>query len=254
MNPYNKVLALSKTELNKLMKGISGEESGMTPVERPETMYVENMAIIPVKGIITKEISETELTCDPAWVAGEIQSAMANPEVDKIILDIDSPGGEVPCGIISLCDLIEVSRKEKPIYGITDNAIQSAAYWIASACTKIYSTKDAEIGSIGVFVVHANIEKQLEAKGVKIDVFSSGDLKGAGAMGTALSDKQKENMQKDVEYLFGLFAETVKRNRDVGEETLTGQSWLALQAIEIGLIDKLIPDFNSGIVEIYNLK
>jgi hypothetical protein len=61
-------------------------------------------------------------------------TALEDPAVRAIVLDIDSPGGEV-AGCFDLVDTIYAARGEKPIWAILDESAYSAAYAIASAPT-----------------------------------------------------------------------------------------------------------------------
>ena len=72
-------------------------------------------------------------------------------DVNRIVLEIDSPGGEAD-GIAELSDIIYCSRKIKPTKAVVKNTCASAAYWLASACTKVTSDPYAFLGSIGAFV------------------------------------------------------------------------------------------------------
>lgn len=249
MNKYNnRILGMRPTDIASMVERAKLLAAGNTPVtiEKPETIIVEDIAIIPVKGVITRE-TEDFTTSNPFWVADEIKRAMADEQVTKIILDVDSPGGDVPTGIISLCDLITASRKEKPIYAVTDGEIYSAAYWIASACTKILSTKDTEIGGIGIYVATKDLSKQLEQQGVAVEVIASGEFKGAGVQGTPLTDKQREQITERVQYLYDQFVEVVEGNRKIKKEYMQGQAYYGLQALELGFVDRLVPDFNSAV-------
>jgi len=74
-----------------------------------------------------------------------------NPNVLGIVFDIDSPGGEVS-GVSDLAEKIYNARGSKP-YGIVARAggmMCSAAYWLGSACEKIYTAAAGTLGSIGV--------------------------------------------------------------------------------------------------------
>lgn len=249
MNKFNnRILGMRPADISALVERQKLLAAGNTPVaiEKPETIIVEDIAIIPVKGMITRE-TEDFTTSNPFWVADEIKKAMADAQVTKIILDVDSPGGDVPTGIISLCDLITASRKEKPIYAVTDGEIYSAAYWICAAATKVISTKDAETGGIGIYVATKDLSKQLEQQGVAVEVISSGVYKAAGIQGTPLTDKQREQITARVAFLYEQFVETVEGNRKIKKEYLQGQSYYGLQALELGFVDRLVPDFNSAV-------
>ena len=56
---------------------------------------------------------------------------LRDPRIQGILLDVDSPGGEVG-GLFDLADEIYDARAEKPCFAIADDDAFSAAYAIAS--------------------------------------------------------------------------------------------------------------------------
>lgn len=82
-------------------------------------------------------------------VRAQIETALDDPSVTGILLDVDSPGGEIN-GVTELSDLIFSARGKKPIVAYTAGECCSAAYWIASAAEKLVASEAAFVGSIGV--------------------------------------------------------------------------------------------------------
>src|SRR5690242_382502 len=90
-------------------------------------------------------------------IGDAIESAFADPSVRGIVLDIDSPGGEVG-GLFDLVSRI-ITLKEsagKPLWAVANEDALSAAYAIASAADRIYVTQTGEVGSIGVVAAHVD--------------------------------------------------------------------------------------------------
>jgi ClpP class serine protease len=94
-----------------------------------------DVAIIPIHGLLTKR---TELfssffgTTSYDEIHEATATALDDPEAKSILLDIDSPGGEVS-GLFDPVDFISESKNIKPIYAIANDHAFSAAYAIASA-------------------------------------------------------------------------------------------------------------------------
>lgn len=82
-------------------------------------------------------------------LAKDIQKALDNPFITGVLLNIDSPGGQVS-GINELAELIYEGRKRKPIKAYVGNLAASAAYFIAAAAEEIILDDTASVGSIGV--------------------------------------------------------------------------------------------------------
>lgn len=110
-------------------------------------------AIIPITGAI----SRYEDFC--TWMMGgtsiqclmtDFENALANPDVRSIILDINSPGGEVD-GTPEFAQMVYEAREIKPIIAYISHVGASAAYWIACAASKMIIQECSEVGSIGCY-------------------------------------------------------------------------------------------------------
>ena len=91
-------------------------------------------------------------------------TAISDPEVSGICLDIDSPGGEV-AGCFDLVDEIYHARGSKPIHAILTENAYSAAYAIASAADRIHVPRTGGVGSVGVIVIHCDWSQRIKEDG-----------------------------------------------------------------------------------------
>ena len=107
-----------------------------------------NVAIIPVFGIIVPR-DYWYYRASLELLAHDLTTAVNNPAVRAVILDMDSPGGMIT-GCVEMTALIRQLKAKKPIIGYAQGSCASAMYWIASACTEIVVSPTAEAGSIGV--------------------------------------------------------------------------------------------------------
>jgi len=159
-------------------------------------------------------------------------------------LNIDSPGGSAK-GLEDVSTLIKkIDSDVKLVVSHTKGNILSAAYWIASATSKIYSTRMAEIGSIGVIATHFEITKQLEQDGVKATVFRAGEFKALGSPYETLSDKAKKIIQTQLDKLYSAFIEQVAMGRKTSTEVVRtkmaeGKVFFGYEALDLGMIDGL---------------
>ena len=96
--------------------------------------------------------------------AQDFNKALKDPTIKAIVLDIDSPGGEVN-GCSEVADIIYKARGQKPIIAYASGACCSGAYWIASSCDRILAADTAILGSIGVVSI---FEKNDEDKTIEI--------------------------------------------------------------------------------------
>jgi ClpP class serine protease len=112
-------------------------------------------------------------------VAGALRAMLADDSINKIVLDIDSPGGS-SYGVAELFNEIYGARGQKPIVAIANSLAASAAYWIGSAADRFLVTPGGLVGSIGVYSVHQDISKMAEKAGVKTTFISAGKHKVEG--------------------------------------------------------------------------
>src|ERR1019366_7530398 len=84
-------------------------------------------------------------------LATDFTAALGNPSITAIILNLDSPGGEVD-GINELSQMIYDARGQKPIIAYVGAQAASGAYWIASQSDEVIVDATARLGSIGTVV------------------------------------------------------------------------------------------------------
>ena len=123
-----------------------------------------SIVVMPVKGTMLKY--GTMCTYGTEEIAAKLDEAYSHKNVSGIILDIDSGGGAVD----AVAPLVQSIRKSiaagKPVVASCDLAA-SAAYWTASACSRIIANNDisAEFGSIGVMMSFHDMKPYYEKEG-----------------------------------------------------------------------------------------
>jgi signal peptide peptidase SppA len=125
-----------------------------------------SILVLPVEGVLMKYDScgyyGTETLAD------RMLTARDNPNIVGIILEIDTPGGNV-AGVRTFVDAINQTRKTKPVVSwINDGMCASGGYWIASQTDEIISSHDTNlVGSIGVMIQLRNNKKYMESMGIE---------------------------------------------------------------------------------------
>lgn len=226
---------------------------GVKPGQGRQASNADGVAIIPVHGVVEHRASiwsELFGGADTETIGRRLDAAMSDPSVRGIVLDVDSPGGTVP-GVQELSDRIYEASHEKPIVAVANSLAASAAYWIASAAGRVVATPGSEVGSIGVYSVHADYSKMLEDDGVKITITKAGKYKAEGNPYEPLSDDAAEYEQRQVDAIYRDFLSSVARGRGVSVATVRenygqGRTLLATDAASAGLVDEI--DTLSGVV------
>jgi signal peptide peptidase SppA len=205
------------------------------------------------RGVAFVDLRGTMVRKAPEWGAGEtfavtgdvqkaIEKAAADPAVRAIVLRIDSPGGQVS-GTAELGEAIRAADALKPVRAVVEDMAASAAYWAASQARSISAPKSGLVGSIGTYAVVPDFSRMVEAAGIKVNVFRSGPLKGAGTFGAPLTDDQARHFQQRVEASARDFVAAVAAGRRLPTEKAlglaTGAVWRGKDAQAEGLIDAI---------------
>ena len=219
------------------------------PIER-------SIAMIPVMGSLVNR----GMTMGPEsgmtsyeFIGEALDHAMQNPDVDQILFDIDSPGGEAD-GAFDLSDKIFGYRGEKPMTAIANGMAASAAYAIASAADKVYITRTGVTGSVGVLAVHKDISGKNEKEGVNVSIIRAGDKKAAMNPFEPLTDAVRTKIQAEVDSLYEEFTALVARNRGISVEQVKAteaDTFSGKSALNVGFVDGVVTvdELNRSLLE-----
>ena len=168
----------------------------------------------------------------------QVESAIADPRVIALVLDIDSPGGSV-FGTPELAATVAELAKIKPIVTVSSATLASAAYWVGSAANAVFITgPTVQVGSIGVVASH-NYDPRATTTTTEI---TAGKYKRMASGTAPLSAEGKAYMQGQVDHLYSVFVDTVATQRGVSpaavlEQMADGRVFIGQQAIDRGLVD-----------------
>lgn len=171
----------------------------------------------------------------------QLDEAMLADAVKTIILDINSPGGSVP-GATELHAKILKARRKKAVIAQIQYSGYSAAYWIASAATKIYAAPSAGVGNIGVLTIHEDLSKALEMEGITETYIYAGKYKIDGNSSQPLSAEAKAYLQTRVDAAMEMFVTDISRGRGASKDEIRtgygqGRDVSAADALAMGMID-----------------
>ena len=204
-----------------------------------------SVAVIPVIGTVTQrgDVIDSVSTRSTDDIAAEVAAAAAEPKVDAIVLEIDSPGGEV-FGVPEAWQAIRETRKLKPVVAAVNSVAASAGYYLASATDEIVVTPSGEVGSIGVYMLHIDASKYLEEMGEKWSFISAGKYKVEGNPTEPLGDEARGAYQAVVDRYYDMFVRDVARGRKRSDKTVRngfGQGRMvgAAEAVEQGMADQV---------------
>ena len=163
-------------------------------------------------------------------------------KVKGLILTVNSGGGDAASSEM-LMNSVNKIRKVKPVFAVIEGVGASGAYWIASACTKIYAMNTSITGSIGVIGINPNIKELLNKIGVRMDIVKIGEYKDMLSPFSDTDADGKEKYKEILEYSYSVFKSSVAQNRGLSAEDVdkvaTGELFSPLSALNLHLIDKI---------------
>jgi signal peptide peptidase SppA len=207
----------------------------------PYAIMGDGIAVVQVEGSLAHKTGNLDPESGMTGYDGiraKLEMAMKDPAVKGILMDVDSPGGEVS-GAFDLADFIAGS-KQKQIWAYANDLMASAAYLVGSQADKVFASQTASVGSIGVLVAHADYSKAMEAEGVKVTLIHSGEHKVDGNPYAALPDGVKSDIQAEIDGLRDKFAASVSRGRKMSKESILdteARVYPGAKAVEMGLVD-----------------
>ena len=218
--------------------------AGFSPPARDSLAQTPKIAVIPIHGTLVRRTvgleAESGLT-SYAGLAAQLDAALASPEVAAILLDIDSPGGESG-GVFDLADRIRAASQIKPVWAVANDMAFSAAYALASAASKVFVSRTGGVGSIGVIAMHVDQSEKDVQDGVRYTAVFAGDRKNDLNPHEPISSEAHAFLKAEVNRIYGLFVETVARNRGIDPSTVRDTEaglFFGQAAVAIGLADAI---------------
>jgi signal peptide peptidase SppA len=214
--------------------------------DRPRGYSIANgVATIPIHGVLVRRAGQVQPDSTVLQSYEEVARTMSAAQADNrargILLDIDSPGGEAG-GVFDLARLIRQASQTKPIWAMANDDALSAAYVLASAANRIWSTQTAALGSLGVVALHADQSAFDAAEGIKYTYLYRGARKVDANPHNPLSDEGQTAIQSEVDRLYEKLISLVSEHRSVEASRIRGQEaaiYFGENAISAGLVDRI---------------
>lgn len=201
------------------------------------SVKIGSVGVIPVKDVL--------YTSDYLRISAQIAEMNMDPEVLRILLDINSPGGMIS-GAIECASII--AKSEKPVDSYIEGTGCSAAYLLASATKRIYISPASEAGSIGLQASWTNYDGLLGKLGINKVYFHS---KYSSKKNMSPSTKEgAAAVQKLLDDTWDIFAGAIAKNRNITVDELVerygqGEVFMAAESKERGLVDGIVDNFDA---------
>jgi signal peptide peptidase SppA len=211
---------------------------------------MSGVGVIDISGTLTNEPVVTMCGVVGTSYESILEQAeeMIEAGVKKIVLDIDSGGGEAFNCFTSvdqfrkMCDEAGVR-----VYTYVDGMAASAAYAWACAADEVIAPVDAEVGSIGVLIALANMNKYYENQGITRTWVSAGADKIPFDENGDFKDSFLSDLQYKVDTLYSMFVQHVSKYTGLSADEIKAteaKTFLSNDAIKIGLVNKVMNKFD----------
>ena len=216
------------------------------PAMSADRQNLEGIAVLPILGTLVRRSSYLGAASGLTSyhdIEAMAESAFADPQVKAVLLEIDSSGGEAG-GVFDLAQRLRALAQTsgKPLWAIADEAALSAAYAIACAADRLWLTRTAEVGSIGVVAVHVD-ESVADAKaGLAYTFLHAGRHKVDGHPHAPLPAPVAADIQTDIEQLHAQFIALVAGFRRLSVDAIRdteARVYRGEAALQVGLADQI---------------
>ena len=191
----------------------------------------DKIALLSLRGVITGAESGVVGQTMVDDLRLQCKQAAEDPKVKAVVVEIDSPGGEVTASDI-LYNAVKNIRDvaHKPVVISMGSMAASGGYYVACAGSWVIANETTFTGSIGV--------------GLESVTFKSGKFKDMLSGSRAMSEEEREYVQKMVMDTYGKFVGIVARERQLPEADLRagvadGRVVSGKDALEAKLVNQL---------------
>ncbi len=244
-----------KGELKKLL-GIDNEKK-ITQVSCKELMSLpgedvsggKKIAVYYCEGTIVRNVEAGLFSEDGSIVSttliSDFERIAKDDDIAAVVLRINSGGGDAFASE-EIWHAVQELKKKKPVVVSMAGSAASGAYYMSVAANTIVAQPTTLTGSIGVFGVFPDVSGLMSnILGVRYDGINTNkhsDINYA-LQARPLNAEEVDMLQHYVEDTYSLFLQRVAEGRKMSVDSVNaiaqGRVWLAKDALEKGLIDKM---------------
>ena len=179
----------------------------------------DKIAVIMMRGLISSSLPGNvgDTMVDDMRLA--LQQARDDDHVRAIVLEIDSPGGEVTASDI-IYNWVVKTRAKKPVIVYMDSLAASGGYYVACGGQYLMANETTITGSIGVIIQTLNYEQLFNKVGLASVVFKSGKFKDVLSGTRPVTPEEREYIQGFVMKTYDKFLGIVAKERNLPADGL----------------------------------
>ena len=180
---------------------------------------LDRIALITMRGLISSSIpgSVSDSMVDDMRAA--LDQARDDNRVKAIVLEIDSPGGEVTASD-TIYNAVTRARARKPVVVYMDSLAASGGYYVSCGGKFLMANETTITGSIGVIIQTLNYEQLFNKIGLTSVVFKSGKFKDILNGARPMTPEERELIQSFVMQTYDKFLGVVAKERSIPADTL----------------------------------
>jgi protease-4 len=201
----------------------------------------DKIAVIMMRGLISSSLPGNvgDSMVDDMRLA--LEQARDDEHVRAVVLEIDSPGGEVTASD-AIYNWVVKTRAKKPVVVYMDSLAASGGYYVACGGKYLMANETTITGSIGVIIQTLNYEQLFNKVGLASVVFKSGKFKDILSGTRQVTPEERELIQSFVMKTYEKFLGVVARERNLPADGLRnsiadGRILSVKDALENKLID-----------------
>jgi protease-4 len=212
-------------------------------LQRGARATTDKIAVITMRGLISSSLPGTVTDSMVDDMRAALQQARDDSRVKAIVLEIDSPGGEVTASDAIYSALVKV-RARKPVVVYMDSLAASGGYYVSCGGKFLMASDTTITGSIGVIIQTLNYEQLFNKIGLASVVFKSGKFKDMLNGARPITPEERELVQSFIMKTYDKFLGIVAKERNLPADLLRntiadGRILSGKDAFEHKLIDGL---------------
>ena len=204
------------------------------------------IAVVNVRGVIVSdEESFDSHTAHSRQICLRIRRAASDPDVKALIVNLNTPGGEVVASDEIYAEIKRFRKTGKPAVAMMNTMAASGGYYVAAACSPIIANKLTLTGSIGVIMSTINYRGLFEKIGLQAEVYTSGKMKDMLNGARQRTPEEVGIVRELVNNTYLEFTRIVAESRKIPVEKIRsseigdGRIFDGVQAKKLGLVDSL---------------
>jgi protease IV len=188
-------------------------------IQRGGRAVTDKVVLITMRGLISSSIpgSVSDSMVDDMRIA--LEQARDDDRVKAIVVEIDSPGGEVTASDAIYSALVK-ARARKPVVVYMDSLAASGGYYVSCGGKFLMASDTTITGSIGVIIQTLNYEQLLNKVGLASVVFKSGKFKDMLNGARPITPEERELVQSFIMKTYDKFLGVVAKERNLPADLL----------------------------------